>query len=253
MRYFYFSLILVFLVPLYAKGNLSALLDRIYERAKMQNAAEDTLGNYSYIQRIHFVKMDGDGEIEEQSRRVFRVFVKDREVRHRELLEAQNFEDGEWTTVTDEEKNKKRRHKSESKSFGLEEVVAPAKRDLYRFENLGEVYIEGKQAVHLKVESIEEDEERFNGDLYFTPDEAALIKAVLVPSDYPTGVDTMSMVINMQKIGDYWLPEKIHFDADISFLLIFSGKIRSDIEFSDFQFNRQFPDSLFADYAEEER
>ena len=109
MRYLYFSL-LILLMPLYAQNDLTALLDRIYERTKIQNAAEDSLGNYSYLQRIHFVKMDGDGEIEEQSRRVFRVFVKDREVRHRELLEAQNFEDGEWTTVTEEEKSKKRKH-----------------------------------------------------------------------------------------------------------------------------------------------
>jgi hypothetical protein len=47
----------------------------------------------------------------------------------------------------------------------------------------------------------------------------------------------MKMDIEMDQINDHWLPKRIQMNAEISFLFIFSGKIKSDILFYDYTFD----------------
>ena len=92
--------------------------------------------------------------------------------------------------------------------------------------------------------AIEEDEEKFNGDLWIQVAEFNVIKAGLVPSELPTGLKSMGMDFEMAKFGQVWLPVRIDLKAEISFLFIFSGKIESTITFEDYKFNQHFDDQL---------
>ena len=126
-------------------------------------------------------------------------------------------------------------------------MVAPENRENYLFELVDEVTIQSYETIHLSVKSLEEDEDRFSGDLWFEKENYNLVKAKLIPSDYPTGVNEMIMGFEMAEYGEDWLPEKISFQAEISFLLIFKGKIFTEIIFEDYSFDQTFPDSLFSE------
>ena len=224
---------------------LDEIIENIYQQTIIDEARLDSLGDYSYIQEIHFTKLDGDGEIEEQSRREFLVSVRSQEIRHRKLMVALDFEDEEWVDVTEKEKNKKRRAESTSEKFSLTEIVSPEMRDNYNFQLVGNEIIDGYDSIYLKVQPLEEDEEKFAGDLWFEKNTYALIQAKLVPSELPTGVQDMIMEFSMRKFGELWLPVKIIFEAEVSFLIIFKGKVLSEILFEDYLFDQSFPDSLF--------
>jgi hypothetical protein len=118
-------------------------------------------------------------------------------------------------------------------------------RDNYNFQLVGNEIIDGYDSIYLKVQPLEEDEEKFAGDLWFEKNTCALIQAKLVPSELPTGVQDMIMEFSMRKFGELWLPVKIIFEAEISFLIIFRGKVLSEILFEDHLFDQSFPDSLF--------
>jgi hypothetical protein len=103
------------------------------------------------------------------------------------------------------------------------------------------------------VAPIEEDEDKFAGDLWFEKESYALVKAKLSPSENPTGIESMIMTFSMGKYGEVWLPELIVFEAEVSFLIIFNGKIFSEIMFEDYRFEQVFGDSLFAKPVEAKR
>jgi len=224
---------------------IDSILDKINLQSQKQDALQKQLGNYKFKQFIHFIKYDGDGEINEQSKREFYIYVKYDSLRKRELISALDFEDGEWVDVTEDEKNDKKQKESESKSFSLSEMVSSENRNLYEFEIIGQEYIDTLNTIHIKVTSIEEDEDRFQGNLWFETQNYNLVKADLSPSEMPTFVDNMQMYFEMQKIGSIWFPKKIQFAAEVDVLFLFSGKIYSDIIFSEFEFNQQFNDPWF--------
>jgi hypothetical protein len=241
--------ILIFLIitspipPVYCQ-NIDELIENIYQQTLSQEGQLDSLKNYSFVQKIHFIKMDGDGEIEEESRREFLVRVRSWENRHRELISALDFEDDQWVDVKEKEKNKKETE-NKSVSFSLTEMVSPEMRKNYNFNLIDEEFIDGFNTFHMLVRPFEEDEERFAGDLWFEKDSYALVKAILIPSDFPTAVEDMMMEFSIRKFGESWLPVKIKFEAEVSFLILFKGKILSEILFEEYLFEQTFPDSLF--------
>lgn len=224
---------------------LNEILDKIYMQEQEQENQKKNLGDYKYKQFIHFVKMDGDGEIDEQSKREFFIYVKSDSIRKRQLISALDYEDGAWKDITEKKKNSKVKSERRSKRFSLSEMVSPEYRQFYEFEIIGEKFIDTLNTIQLRVYPIEEDEDRFKGDLWFDLKDYNLIKAELIPSDMPTFVDEMSMFFKMQKIDSIWFPKKINFQADVSVLFFFSGKIHSEILFSDFEFNQQFEKEWF--------
>jgi len=225
--------------------DIDEIIENIYLRTIEQEAQLDSLGDYSHRQKVHFTKLDGDGDVDEQSKREFRVKIRSHAQRYRELLAAYDFEDGQWIDVLTEEKNKKMKAQTRSQKFSLTEIVGPEERKKYKFDLTGERYIKGHDTIQIYAEPIEEDEEKFKGDLWFVKEDYSLIKAKLVPSEFPTGVDDMMMEFHMDKYGQVWLPSKIYFEAEISFLFIFKGRIMSEILFEDYQFNQSLPDSIF--------
>jgi len=220
--------------PIYGQ-NVDEIVEQIYQQTLVHEEHLDSLENYSYMQRIHFIKMDGDGEIEEQSKREYLVKVFSRDQRERELISAFDYEDLNWIDVTTKEKNKEPKER-ESARFSLTEMVSPKARGEYTFSLSGDKEINGLKTIHLTVEPIEEDEEKFSGDLWFERESYNLVQARLKPSDNPTGVESMVMNFSMEKYNDVWLPQKITFEAEVSFLIIFKGKIFSEIRFEDYQF-----------------
>jgi hypothetical protein len=220
--------------PIYGQS-VDEIVERIYQQTLVHEEQLDSLKNYSYVQKIHFIKMDGDGEIEEQSKREYLVKVISREQRERDLISALDFEDQNWVDVTTEEKNKAPKER-EGARFSLTEIVSPERRGEYTFSLSGDELVNDSQTVHLRVKPIEEDEEKFSGDLWFESNSYDLVKARLMPSDNPTGVESMVMDFSMGKYNDVWLPEKITFEAEVSFLIIFKGKIFSEIRFVDYRF-----------------
>lgn len=230
--------------PVVQGQNIDELIEKIYQQTVIHEAKLDSLQDYSFVQKIHFTKMDGDDEVEEQSIREFLVRVKSQDNRHRELISALDLEDEQWVDVTEKENNK-REKESKSVKFSLTEMVSPEMRKNYEFDLLKDDFIDGVQTIHMIVKPFEEDEDRFAGDLWFEKESYHLVQAKLVPSEFPTAVEDMLMEFSIGKFGDIWLPEKVKFEAEISFLFIFKGKILSDILFEDYRFDQSFPDSLF--------
>ncbi len=224
---------------------VNEILDKIHLQSEKHKKQKENLGDYKYKQFIHFQKLDGDGEIDEQSKREFIIYVKSDSIRKRQLVSALDYDDGEWKDITEKKKNSKVKSESRSKSFSLSEVVSPENRQFYEFEIHGEKFIDTFNAIHLNVNPIEEDEDRFSGDLWFDANDYNLVKAELIPSDMPMFVDEMFLSFNMQKIDSLWFPKRIEFGADVSVLFIFSGKIHSEIIFSDFEFNQEFEKTWF--------
>jgi hypothetical protein len=225
--------------------DINEILDKVYQQNLQQDELKKELGNYKYKQSIHFVKLDGDGEIDEQSKHEYYIYVKSDSLRKRELLFALEYEDGEWTDITEKEKSSSKEKKSVSKSFSLSEMVSPENRLLYNFEVQNEEYIDTLNIIHLIVTPLEEDEDKFQGQLWFETKNYNLVKAELVPSEMPTFVNQMFMFFDMQKLDSLWFPKKVQFEADVSFLFFFRGKIHSEITFSDFEFHQQFDEEWF--------
>jgi len=236
--------IMALFVPVVQGQNIDEIVENIYQQTLLHEAQLDSLQDYSFVQKIHFTKMDGDGEVEEQSIREFLIRVHSQENRHRELISALDFEDEQWIDVTEKEKNK-REEESKSVKFSLTEMVSPDMRKNYEFNRMSDAIIDSIQTIHLKVNPIEEDEDKFAGDLWFGKETYNLVRAELVPSEFPTAIENMRMEFSMGKFGEIWLPDKVRFEAEVSFLIIFKGKILSDILFEDYRFDQAFPDSLF--------
>ena len=228
-----------------AAQNIDRIIDNIYKRIIEQESQLDSLGGYSYRQTVNFKKLDGDGEIDQQSIRDFLVKVRSKNQRYRELVSAKDFEDGVWIDVTHSEKNKKYKPESQGHQFSLTEMVSPEQRIMYRFNFIGRDTIDRYDTIHLFVEPIEESEEKFAGDLWVEKNQFNLVKAILTPSENPTGVESLMMIFEMRPFNAYWFPQIIIFDARISFLIFFKGALYSEIEFSDYRFNQTFADSLF--------
>jgi len=237
-------LIMVVSAPVQRGQNTDEIVEQIYQHTLIHEAQLDDLQNYSFVQKILFTKLDGDGEIEEQSRREFIVRVHSQEVRHRELIAAFDLEEGQWVDITEKEKSAGQAE-NKSVAFSLTEMVSPEMRKFYEFERIGDDVVDSVKTLHLKAIPLEEDEDKFTGDLWFEKDTYALVKAVLIPSEFPTAIDDMVMEFTMSKICDIWLPVTINFKAEVSFLFLFKGKIISDIVFEDYRFNQVFADSLF--------
>lgn len=215
--------------------NVDEVVEKIYQETLIHEGQLDSLKDYSYVQKIYFMKMDGDGEIKAQSKREFLVIVRSREQHERKLIAAYDYEDDEWVNVTEKEKNKQQKE-GKSAKFSLTEMTSPEARKNYRFTSIGDESINGFQTLHLSVEPIEADEDRFAGELWLVKESYSLIKARLTPSENPTGIEKMIMDFLMGKINDVWLPLKITFEAEVSFLIIFKGKIFSEITFEDYRF-----------------
>ncbi|TFG97644.1 MAG: hypothetical protein E4H13_10760 [Calditrichales bacterium] len=248
-KIFLFCLLTIFIsMPAVAldKG-MDSLLDGIYRFSLRQDAMKDSLGDYSFIQKVLFTKLDGDDTIEEKSIREFRVYMRGDGQASRELISAKDMEEGQWVDVTEMERSKKKDDsESRSQKFSLTEMVGPDVRNDYRFVDAGMEWIADQQTIHLSVAPIKADEEKFSGDLWVDENTMALVAAKLIPSEMPTGVDQMVMSFEMQKVEELWLPKKVFFDAAISFLFIFEGRIISEITFDDYRFNNVFPDSVFS-------
>jgi len=174
------------------------------------------------------------------------VQIRSRENRVRTLIFAFEYEDDTWIDITEQEKNKKIQAETRSQEFSLSEIVALESRINYQFQTLGFENVSGYETNHLVFEALEPDEERFSGDLWFDRETFALVKAQLVPSEFPTGLKNMMMIFYLEKFGKVWLPVKIYFDAEISFLIFFKAQVISEILFEDYRFDQSFPDSLFS-------
>jgi hypothetical protein len=222
--------------------DVDELIEKIYQANQIQDADIDSLTNYKFKQKINFVKLDGDDEVDEQSMREYEVLVESDKERKRKLLSAKNYEDGEWREVTEEEGKKK--NKSEGQEFSLNEIVGPEYREKYQFNIIGKETVNNYPAIHITVECLEEDDTMFGGDLWIHQDEYAVVKASLIPAEFPTGIEYMKMDLEMDQINGHWLPKQIHMDAEISFLFIFSGKIKSDILFYDYVFDVDLGDEI---------
>jgi hypothetical protein len=240
-------LLFIFLIyPVFVHSQtVDEFIEHIYQRANEQKKEQDQMGDYVFRQAVHFTKLDGDGDIDEQSRRSFQVYVRPPDLTKRVLISAENYEDGKWIDVTMDERKENR--KTESRQFSLLEMVAPDVRDNYRFNIMDTIISDNMNIYCIGVTAKEKAEEYFDGKLWIEGRDYSLTRAVLTPSDMPTGLESMMMSFDLQKIGGYWLPKKVLLEAHISFLFIFKGKIKTTIQFTNHKFYQYIPDSMFLD------
>ena len=242
-------LIIIFFPKIHFAQNVEEIIENIYQRTVKQNEQMQNMPDYSLTQSVHFIKRDGDGDIDEQSKRTFEVFVRG-DLRKRNLISALEYENGEWTDITEKLKNKKLKSNHYSKDFSLAEMVHPDNRQEYEFTIAGMEKISGSDTYHLKVKPYQKSEEKFTGDMWVDATDYLLLKAKLIPSDFPSGIEHMVMRFKFAKVENYLMPDSITFDAKISFLLFIKGQIQSEIVFDSYRFNQTFDDSLFVGLEE---
>ena len=213
-----------------------ALVEQIYQTLIDQEKLYQSLYPYTYKQEVHFQKLDDDGEAEEASRREYLVRVLSEDDHRRSLIRALDFEDGDWTDVTADKRNEPQ--EGDRKKFSLLEMVGPENRHDYTFSSNGHGDFNGQPVYYIHAQVKDPQEDKFNGDLWVHEKEFIVVKAVLEPSALPSAVDSMQMEFELLKTSGCWLPARVILNAKISFLIIFSGRIRSDIRFYDYQFTK---------------
>jgi len=235
MRQIQFSVFLLSFLSIVRGQNIGDIVERIYQANEQQEKILQSLYPYSYHQEILFQKFDADDDIDEQSRRKYLVRAVSENTHNRELIEAWNFEDGEWQDVTEEEKESGL--KGEIKKFSLNEMVGPETRNDYLFKLHGNEQLNEYPVFRISVQVKEPDDEKFAGELWARRDDFIVIKARLNPSELPAAVDAMAMEFEMANTSGYWLPAHARLEAEISFLFFFSGRVKSDIDFYNYDFS----------------
>jgi hypothetical protein len=235
---------LLFPVFLHAQA-VDELIDHVYQREIQLQNEREKMRDYVFRQAVHFTKMDGDGEVEEQSKRIFQVYVRPPDLTKRILISAKNYEDGRWIDVTRDERKKNR--KTESQKFSLLEMVAPDVRENYMFNMIEKIISDSMIIYRIGIKAKEKNEEYFDGELWIEGEEYSLTKAILTPSDLPTGLESMVMSFRIHPLNGYWLPKNVLLEAHISFLFLFKGQIKTEIQFNDYKLDQTIPDSVFLD------
>lgn len=149
--------------------------------------------------------------------------------------EGEKQSDKDVADAAKEKKEKKKKRKSIDISYHMLKPFTPDQRQLYQIEYKGiaEDVIEGYTCYHFRVDAIEKDQTRINGDYYFETDEFHLVRAEFTPSKR-----TSSLMFKMKKLDmtltyksypdGYWLPREFNIDGKgkIGFLfgITFAGR-----------------------------
>ena len=134
--------------------------------------------------------------------------------------EGEKQSDQDLVEAAKEKKEKKRKRKSMDISYSMLNPFKPDHRQFYQIEYKGiaDDLIEGNVCHHFRVETIEKDETRVNGDYYFEAEGFHLVRVEFTPSKRAS-----NLMFKMKKLDmslsykshpeGYWYPSEFNIDG----------------------------------------
>ena len=195
-----------------------ALIDRILMVEQRQcDSLSDVVYDAEYIEGE-----EKDGEFKEKVRFIKKIYVKylpDTALYLEEYLEY--YKDGELKSEKDRDNEAKKRKENKTKrntrdvSFSMLEPFHADQRDFYDIRYIGvtDDQIDGYICHHFRVNSLEEVDDRINGDFYFEAESFNLVRADFSPAKLVKKMmfklKTMNMSVSYGPTEDgYWLPHQ---------------------------------------------
>lgn len=195
-----------------------ALIDRILMVEQRQcDALSDVVYDAEYIEGE-----EKDGEFKEKERFVKKIYVKylpDTALFHENYLEY--YKDGELKSDKDldkesgKRKEEKRKRNTKDVSFSMLEPFHQDQREFYDIKYIGvtDDQIEGYICHHFRVSSLEEVDDRINGDFYFEAESFNLVRVDFSPAKLVKKMmfklKSMDMSITYGPTEDgFWLPRQ---------------------------------------------
>lgn len=195
-----------------------ALIDRILMVEQRQSEAlSDVVYDAEYIEGE-----EKDGDFNEKVRFIKRIYVKyveDTALFHEEYIEY--YKDGELKSDEDRDNEAKKRKENKQKrktkdvSFSMLEPFHQDQRDFYDIKYIGvtDDQIEGYVCHHFRVSSLEEVDDRINGDFYFEAESFNLVRVDFSPAKlvkktmFKLNAMDMSIAYGPTEEG-FWLPRQ---------------------------------------------
>lgn len=195
-----------------------ALIGRILVvEERQRQAVSDVVYDAEYIEGE-----EKDGEFQEKVRFTKKIYVKytaDTALFHEEYL--QYYKDGELKNDKDRDneardrKENKRKRNTKDVSFSMLEPFYPEQREFYDIEYIGVAndQIEGYVCHQFRVNSLEEVDERINGDFYFEAESFNLVRVDFSPAKLVKKMmfrlNDMDMSITYGPTEEgFWLPRQ---------------------------------------------
>lgn len=108
----------------------------------------------------------------------------------------------------------------------------PENRARYRYEEAGQIEIEGQPLRAIRFYPIRNSQQYITGTGYFHPVTGDLIRMEFVPADLPPVVDSTRLVLTYDQFNGFWLPAKFTMKMDLS-LKVVKLLMRRRIEIED--------------------
>ncbi len=259
--------VLSFIVSLLFIGGLSylygdnalSIIEKMYAR-EVRNRDFLKGNRYEYTESIEIVKMNTERDVTAKYLRKYRV-VSSYGEESRDLIIAENFEDGEWKDVsTDERKKSQTKDKnSKRRNFDIIELFSPDKRKLYSYSLVCEESLPTGIAYKIHIDTSEKENEFYVGDVWVNKREMALVKAILKATSTPVGIKYVNLYYRAErytgvkgfshlrddsvgssgkgKLVNLWLPAELTFESRVKVIFIFSGFMRLTIRYHDYRIN----------------
>lgn len=225
-----------------AAQDLDSYLEKVIEK---RYAARESFEGLKYDAVSYRRNVNSDWEI--ISEQVWRkeIFARDFDTRHQRVLSV--TEDG---APLEEEKIRKEVEKliekaeEEKERRRFREPLDTLYFDEYEFL-LTEPDSSSGDLDKLVYRAVERDDKHVDGFFLINPEDYGIVYNEFELADRPTGVKMMKIAYELDQIENgHYYPVRTFFRGHFGFLF-FNGRREVIEEFSDFEFGKQFPDSLF--------
>lgn len=232
-----------------------ALIDQILQVDRIQR---DKIKDLTLDAVLTEGDRDRDSLIEKEqfNKKIYIKYTADTTLFFEEYLEffkeGEKQSDKDLANIAKEKKEKKRKRKSLDISHSLLESFEPDQRELYQIEYKGiaEDVIEGYTCHHFRVDAIEKDKTRINGDFYFETDGFHLVRVEFTPSKR-----TSSLMFKMKKLDmsltyksypdGNWLPREFNIDGKGKIGFLFGTTFAGREVYSNPVINSGLSDKIF--------
>ena len=124
----------------------------------------------------------------------------------------------------------------------------PKLRKDYDYSLLGNKFYKGNEVWEVGFRPKRNRAGYVKGFAYVSAQDSNIVQLSFVPVRIPFVLRNFGITIDYSRQDDYWLPAKFKMDADVVVKLIltlYQRHIHIEEEYSNYQFNKELPDSLF--------
>jgi hypothetical protein len=227
-------------------------------RARLAHC-DSTQTGATFITTAHERKLDGDGNVENET--VYRARVYTRDEQEREILLAM-WEDGvpveEKTLRKEQEKREKDRRKraenarakkgdsEEKQSSRVMEPFLLENESKYQFPAILADTMAGVNTWRVTVEPHEESEDYVRGFAWVAQDDCRPIAERYEPARMPSRIQALQVEIDYTAIDGCPMPERFRITGSGKALIFIKFNFQAEIHFDSVSINPDLPDSLFS-------